>query len=183
MILPGGNGQTLRRTNRYSNLFRIALITLSADPARDRSGGGGAMGPPGRCSRDFGMKWRAMWELVGSDGTVGVQEVGGRAAVAEYAPWLIGLTLGEGQASARCLAGPFLSSTGGGSLPSPGSGPSRVQHVAQAVTRGPDTTETARQAGPHRDDRTDPMASLAWSGQTLSGSHRRNRRYSGRCSR
>ena len=35
------------------------------------------MGPPGRCSREFGMKWRVMLELVGPDGTVGVHEVGG----------------------------------------------------------------------------------------------------------
>ena len=55
------------------------------------------MGPPGRCSREFGMKWRGMLELVGPDGTVCVHEVGGRAAVAEYAPRLIGLTLEEGK--------------------------------------------------------------------------------------
>ena len=55
------------------------------------------MGPPGRCSREFGMKWRVMLELVGPDGTVGVHEVGGRAAVAEYAPQMIGLTLEEGK--------------------------------------------------------------------------------------
>ena len=54
-----------------------------------------AMGPPGRCSREFGMKWRVMLELVGPDGTVGVHEVGGRAAVAEYVPHMIGLTLKE----------------------------------------------------------------------------------------
>jgi hypothetical protein len=35
-------------------------------------------------------------ELVGPDGIVGVQEAGGRAAVAEYAPQMIGLTLEEG---------------------------------------------------------------------------------------
>jgi hypothetical protein len=55
------------------------------------------MGPPGRYSREFGMKWRVMLELVGSDGIVGVHEVGARAAVAEYAPRLIGLTLAEGK--------------------------------------------------------------------------------------
>ena len=55
------------------------------------------MGPPGRCSREFGMKWRVMLELVGPDGTVGVHEVGGRAAVAEYVPQMIGLTLEEGK--------------------------------------------------------------------------------------
>ena len=43
------------------------------------------------------MKWRVMLELVGPDGTVGVHEVGGRAAVAEYAPQMIGLTLEEGK--------------------------------------------------------------------------------------
>src|SRR5580704_10575420 len=55
------------------------------------------MGPPGRCSREFGMKWRVMLELVGPDGIVGVHEVGARAALAEYAPRLIGLTLEEGK--------------------------------------------------------------------------------------
>jgi hypothetical protein len=55
------------------------------------------MGPPGRCSPEFGMKWRVMLELVGPDGVVGVHEVGGRAAVAEYAPRMIGLTLEEGK--------------------------------------------------------------------------------------
>jgi hypothetical protein len=43
------------------------------------------------------MKWRVMLELVGPDGIVGVHEVGGRAALAEYAPRLIGLTLEEGK--------------------------------------------------------------------------------------
>ena len=55
------------------------------------------MGPPSRCSREFGMKWRVILELVGPDGIVGVHEVGGRAAVAEYAPQMIGLTLEEGK--------------------------------------------------------------------------------------
>src|SRR3984885_7501502 len=55
------------------------------------------MGPLGRCSRECGMKWRGMLELVGPDGIVCVHEVGGRAAVAEYAPRLIGLTLEEGK--------------------------------------------------------------------------------------
>ena len=57
------------------------------------------MGPPGCCSREFGMKWRVMLELVGPDGIVGVHEVGGRAAVAvaEYGPQMIGLTLEEGK--------------------------------------------------------------------------------------
>jgi hypothetical protein len=44
------------------------------------------------------MKWRVMLELVGPDGIVGSHEVGGgRAAVAEYAPRMIGLTLEEGK--------------------------------------------------------------------------------------
>ncbi len=55
------------------------------------------MGPPGRCSREFRMKWRVVLELTGPDGTVGVHEVCGRAAVAEYAPQTIGLTLEEGK--------------------------------------------------------------------------------------
>jgi hypothetical protein len=41
------------------------------------------------------MKWRVMLELIGSDGAVVVREVGGRSAVAEYAPRMIGLTLGR----------------------------------------------------------------------------------------
>jgi hypothetical protein len=41
------------------------------------------MGPPGRCSREHGMKWRVVLELVGADGTVGVHEISGAAAVAE----------------------------------------------------------------------------------------------------
>ena len=64
---------------------------------RDRREGGGAMGRPGRCNREFRMKWRVVLELTGPDGTVGVHEVGGRAAVAEYAPRMIGLTLEEGK--------------------------------------------------------------------------------------
>jgi hypothetical protein len=43
------------------------------------------MEPPGRCSRELGMKWRVMLELIGPDGIVGVHEVGGRAAVAQLA--------------------------------------------------------------------------------------------------
>jgi len=43
------------------------------------------------------MKWRVMLEVIGPDGIVGVHEIGGRAAVAEYAPRLIGLTLEEGK--------------------------------------------------------------------------------------
>ena len=55
------------------------------------------MGPPGRCSLEFGMKWRVMLELVGPARIVGVYEVGGRASVAEYSPQMIGLTLEEGK--------------------------------------------------------------------------------------
>ena len=43
------------------------------------------------------MKWRVMLELVGPDGIVCVHEVCGCAAVAEYAPQMIGLTLEEGK--------------------------------------------------------------------------------------
>jgi hypothetical protein len=43
------------------------------------------------------MKWRVMLELIGPDGIVGVHEVGGRVAVAGYAPRLIGLTQEEGK--------------------------------------------------------------------------------------
>jgi hypothetical protein len=43
------------------------------------------------------MKWRVVLELVGADGTVGVHEISGAAAMAEYAPQMIGLTLGEGK--------------------------------------------------------------------------------------
>ena len=43
------------------------------------------------------MKWRVMLELVGPDGIVCGHEVCGCAAVAEYAPKMIGLTLEEGK--------------------------------------------------------------------------------------
>jgi hypothetical protein len=43
------------------------------------------------------MKWRVVLELVGADGTVGIHEVSGGAAVAEYAPRMIGLTLTQGK--------------------------------------------------------------------------------------
>ena len=43
------------------------------------------------------MKWRVVLELVGPDGTVVVHEVCGRAAVGEYVPRMIGLTLAEGK--------------------------------------------------------------------------------------
>jgi hypothetical protein len=48
------------------------------------------------------MKWRVVLELVGPDGTVVVHEIGGRAAVAEYALQMIGLTLADGK---QVLAG------------------------------------------------------------------------------
>jgi hypothetical protein len=43
------------------------------------------------------MRWRVMLELVGADGTIAVRELGGGAAVAEYAPRSIGLTVAEGK--------------------------------------------------------------------------------------
>jgi hypothetical protein len=43
------------------------------------------------------MKWRVMLELIGADGTVGIHEVSGGTAVAEYTPRMIGLTLAEGK--------------------------------------------------------------------------------------
>jgi hypothetical protein len=43
------------------------------------------------------MKWRLVLELVGADGAVGIHEVSGGAALAEYAPRMIGLTLAEGK--------------------------------------------------------------------------------------
>jgi hypothetical protein len=43
------------------------------------------------------MRWLVMLELTGPDGTVSVHEVGGRAAVAEYAPQMVGLSLAEGK--------------------------------------------------------------------------------------
>jgi hypothetical protein len=55
------------------------------------------MGQLGHDDWEFGMKWRVVLELVGADGTVGVHEVSGGAAVAEYAPRMIGLTLAEGK--------------------------------------------------------------------------------------
>jgi hypothetical protein len=41
------------------------------------------------------MKWRVVFELFGTDGAVGIHEVSGGAAVAEYTPRMIGLTLAE----------------------------------------------------------------------------------------
>ena len=43
------------------------------------------------------MKWRVVLELVEADGTARVHEVSGGAAVAEYTPRIIGLTLVEGK--------------------------------------------------------------------------------------
>jgi hypothetical protein len=43
------------------------------------------------------MKWRVVLELTGPDGTVGIHEVSGGAAVVEYAPRMIGLTLADGK--------------------------------------------------------------------------------------
>jgi hypothetical protein len=53
------------------------------------------MAPPGRCREEFGMKWHVMLELVGPDWIVGVPEAGGRAAMADHAPRMIGLTVEE----------------------------------------------------------------------------------------
>jgi hypothetical protein len=55
------------------------------------------------------MKWRVMLELGGPDGTVVVHEVPGRAAVVEYAPQMIGLTLADGK---QVLAGSPAASRG-----------------------------------------------------------------------
>src|ERR1700688_4235634 len=43
------------------------------------------------------MKWRGVLEVGGPGGVGGGPEVGGRAAVAEYVPQMIGLTLEEGR--------------------------------------------------------------------------------------
>lgn len=43
------------------------------------------------------MKWRVVLELTGPDKTVRIHEVDGRAAVAEYAPPMVGLTPEEGK--------------------------------------------------------------------------------------
>ena len=51
------------------------------------------------------MKWRVVLELVGADGTVGIHEVSGGAAVAEYAPRMIGLTLAEGKQMLAAVQG------------------------------------------------------------------------------
>jgi hypothetical protein len=68
-----------RRHHRIADLFRHFR--------GDRPKSGGAMGQPGCCRREFGMKWRVTLELVGPDGIVGVHEVGGRATVlGEAAP-------------------------------------------------------------------------------------------------
>ena len=43
------------------------------------------------------MKWRVMMEVTGADGAVRAHEIGGGAAVDEYSPRSIGLTLAEGK--------------------------------------------------------------------------------------
>ena len=86
----------VERTRRYGNDAWPSLL-FSRSPTETVRKVGDAIGPPGRCSREFWMKWRVMLELVGPDGTVCVHEVGGRVAVAEYAPQMIGLTLEEGK--------------------------------------------------------------------------------------
>jgi hypothetical protein len=98
------------------NLGGAATIFAKVQPIADETGQkvGVVRNQPGWCRRAFGMKWRGMLELIGPDGTVGVHEIGGRAAVAEYAP-RIGLMLEEGQASDCCVACSSRSSAGGGS--------------------------------------------------------------------
>jgi hypothetical protein len=43
------------------------------------------------------MKWRVVMELTGADGAVRVHEIGGGAAIDEYSPGTVGLTLAEGK--------------------------------------------------------------------------------------
>jgi hypothetical protein len=62
---------------------------------RDRPEGGALWASPVGRSRECRMKLRVVLELIGPDGTIGVHEVGGRAAVAKYAPEMMGLPLGE----------------------------------------------------------------------------------------
>jgi hypothetical protein len=83
----------------------LAFRSTATRGPRDRPESGGAVEPPGCCNREFGMKWRGLLELVGADGIVGVHEVGGRAAAAEYAPQMIGLTLEEGKHVLAALQG------------------------------------------------------------------------------
>jgi hypothetical protein len=77
------------------------------------------MGRPRRCDRGFGMKWRIVLELVGADGTVGVHEVIGGAAGAEYAPRMIRADAGGRKTDAFSRATPSCPRTDGGPLPPP----------------------------------------------------------------
>jgi hypothetical protein len=43
------------------------------------------------------MKWRLVMEVTRTDGAVRVHEIGGGAAVDEYSPRTVGLTLAEGK--------------------------------------------------------------------------------------
>jgi len=43
------------------------------------------------------MKWRVVMEVIRADGAVHVHEIGGGAAVDEYSPRTVGLTLAEGK--------------------------------------------------------------------------------------
>ena len=52
----------------------------------------GLVGEPGG-----GMKWRVVMEVIRADGAVHVHEIGGGAAVDEYSPGTVGLTLAEGK--------------------------------------------------------------------------------------
>jgi len=88
-----------RQVQQLEDEMGLILVERGSRPfrLRDRPKPGGAIGHPGRCNWECGMKWRVVLELIGPDGCVGVHEVGGRAAVAEYAPRMIGLTLTEGK--------------------------------------------------------------------------------------
>jgi hypothetical protein len=69
---------------------------LDRNAIRDRPEPGGAtvglVGEPGDR-----MKWRVVMEVTRTDGAVRVHEIGGGAAVDEYSPRTVGLTLAEGK--------------------------------------------------------------------------------------
>jgi hypothetical protein len=48
------------------------------------------------------MKWRIVMEVTRADGAVRVHEIGGGAAVDEYSPRTVGLTLAEGKLATDC---------------------------------------------------------------------------------
>ena len=82
-----------RTTSRVTSAPTKRLPDLTVD---DRPEGGGCDGTARPSSRQFGMKWRVVSELAVPVGSSCVQQVCGRAAEAEYAPQLIGVTLGGG---------------------------------------------------------------------------------------